>query len=139
LPVACGRRRRRLAGGNLELHHCLNFFGHCRLSLCHEVTKARNQTVLFFVFSCFRGYIFSTCRKSSSTGVDLPKIVTITFSVFLSRFTSSTTPLKLVNGPSLIRTCSPFSNMYFGFGFSAAVRTCCTICSTSSLLRGVGC
>ena len=62
----------------------------------------------------------------------------MTFNVFLSRFTSSTTPLKLVNGPSLIRTCSPFSNMYFGFGFSAALLTCCRICSTSSLLNGVG-
>jgi len=62
----------------------------------------------------------------------------MTFNVFLSRFTSSTTPLKLVNGPSLIRTCSPFSNMYFGFGFSAAVFTCVRICSTSSLLSGVG-
>jgi len=28
--------------------------------------------------------------------------------------------------------------MYFGFGFSAAVRTCCRICSTSSLLSGAG-
>ncbi len=46
--------------------------------------------------------------------------------------------MKLVNGPSLIRTCSPFSNMYFGFGFSAAVFTCVRICSTSSLLSGVG-
>src|SRR4030081_3114847 len=65
-------------------------------------------------------------------------MVTITFKVFLSRFTSSTTPLKLVNGPSLIRTCSPFSNMYFGFGFSAAVLTWVRICSSSSLLRGGG-
>ena len=65
-------------------------------------------------------YSFSTCRKSSSTGVDRPKIVTITLSVLRSRFTSSTMPLKLVNGPSLIRTWSPFSNVSFGFGFSAA-------------------
>ena len=28
--------------------------------------------------------------------------------------------------------------MYFGFGFSAAVFTCCRIWSTSSLLSGVG-
>src|SRR4029079_6609416 len=63
-----------------------------------------------------------------------PKIVTITFSVFLSRFTSSTVPLKLVNGPSLIRTCSPRSNTYFGFGFSAAERTCVRIRSTSAFL-----
>ena len=71
-----------------------------------------------------RGQIFPPARSPAPPGVDRPKIVTITFSVFLSRFTSSTTPLKLVNGPSLIRTCSPFSNMYFGFGFSAAVFTC---------------
>jgi hypothetical protein len=56
--------------------------------------------------NCLRALdpIFSTCKKSNSTGVARPKIVTITFSVFLSRFTSSTTPLKLVNGPSLMRT-----------------------------------
>ena len=47
-------------------------------------------------------------------------MVTITLSVFRSLFTSSTTPLKLVNGPSLIRTWSPLSNEYFGLGFSAA-------------------
>ena len=49
-------------------------------------------------------YSFSTCKKSNSTGVARPKIVTITFNVFRSVFTSSTTPLKLANGPSLIRT-----------------------------------
>src|SRR5687768_9685409 len=105
------RRRRGLAGGNLELHHRLNFFRH---------------------------YSFSTCRKSSSTGVARPKIVTITLSVFFSMFTSSTMPLKPVNGPSLMRTWSPLSKVYFGFGFSAAVLTCSRICSTSSLLSGVG-
>ena len=50
-------------------------------------------------------------------------MVTMTRSVFRSRFTSSTTPLKLLNGPSLMRTWSPFSNVYFGFGFSAATVT----------------
>jgi len=32
--------------------------------------------------------------------------------------TSSTSPWKLVKGPSTIRTLSPRSNVYFGFGFS---------------------
>ena len=64
--------------------------------------------------------------------------MTITFSVLRSRFTSSTMPLKLVNGPSLIRTWSPFSNVYFGFGFSAASVTWLRIWSTSSRESGVG-
>ncbi len=72
--------------------------------------------------------IFCTCEKSSSTGVCRPKIVTITLSVLRSRLTSSTTPVKLLNGPSVIRTGSAFSNMYFGFGFSLAVTTCSRIC-----------
>ncbi len=76
---ADGRRRRGLAGGNLELHLRLD---------------------TFFAMA----YSFSTCKKSSSTGVARPKIVTMTFSVFLSVLTSSTTPLKLANGPSLMRT-----------------------------------
>jgi len=53
-------------------------------------------------------YSFWTCRNSSSTGVDRPKIVTMTFSVERSRLMSSTTPVKFVKGPSVIRTCSPF-------------------------------
>ena len=95
------RRGRRLARGNLQLHHRLNFFRHnpslgeSRLRRTHRLSACPAR---------IRAQIFSTCRKSSSTGVARPKIVTITFSVFLSRFTSSTTPLKLVNGPSLIRT-----------------------------------
>ena len=32
-------------------------------------------------------------------------------------------PLKLVNGPSMILTVSPFSKVSFGFGLSAAVET----------------
>ena len=94
--------------------------------------KHAKKTYSFCGFCGLCVQIFSTCKKSSSTGVERPKIVTMTFSVFLSRLTSSTTPLKLVNGPSLIRTCSPFSNMYFGFGFSAAVFTWVRICSTTS-------
>src|SRR5204862_7021499 len=68
-------------------------------------------------------YDFSTCKKSNSTGVARPNIVTITFKGFRSEFTSSTIPVKLANGPSLIFTVSPFSNESFGFGLSAAVAT----------------
>ena len=79
------RRGRRLARGNLELH----------------------LRALYSFFAIGLATSFSTCKKSSSTGVARPKIVTMTFSVFRSVFTSSTTPLKLANGPSLIRTWSP--------------------------------
>ena len=60
--------------------------------------------VFFVTFVFFVVQIFSTCKKSNSTGVARPKIVTMTFSVLRSVFTSSTTPLKLANGPWLIRT-----------------------------------
>jgi len=52
--------------------------------------------------------------------------------------TSSTTPVKLLNGPSVMRTGSAFSNTYFGFGFSLAVTTCSRIWSTSVWESGVG-
>jgi len=42
----------------------------------------------------------------------------MTFSVERSRLMSSTTPVKFVKGPSVIRTCSPFSNVCLGLGFS---------------------
>ena len=42
---------------------------------------------------------FSTCPNSSSTGVDRPKIVTITFNVSRSSLTSSTTPGKAGERP----------------------------------------
>src|SRR5208282_1427863 len=51
---------------------------------------------------------FSTCPNSNSTGVERPKMVTITFKVSRSSFTSSTTPVKVANGPSPMRTVSPF-------------------------------
>ena len=68
---------------------------------------------------------FSTWAKSNSTGVDRPKIVTETFSVLRSVFTSSTTPVKFANGPSTIRTCSFRSKVSFGLGLSAAVLMRC--------------
>src|SRR5439155_19232238 len=51
---------------------------------------------------------FSICRKSSSTAVSRPKIDTSTFTLLRSGFTSSTTPWRSVNGPSVTRTASPF-------------------------------
>src|SRR5437870_7624106 len=63
---------------------------------------------------------FSTSRKFNSTGVDRPKIVTVTFNVDLSSLTSSTLPVKLWKGPDLMRTVSPAAYENFGFGFSAA-------------------
>ena len=65
-------------------------------------------------------------------------MVTMTFSVERSRLMSSTTPVKFVKGPSVIRTCSPFSNVCFGFGFSLVELTRWRICSTSSDVSGVG-
>ena len=67
-------------------------------------------------------------QKSNSTGVARPKMVTITFSVFLSRFTSSTTPLKARErsfvDPHLLAL---LEHVKLGLGFSAAVFTCVRI------------
>ncbi len=51
----------------------------------------------------------STCSNSSSTGVARPKIDTDTFTRLRSKSSSSTTPLKLANGPSSTLTASPIS------------------------------
>lgn len=51
----------------------------------------------------------STCSNSSSTGVARPKIDTDTFTRPRSKSSSSTTPLKLANGPSRTLTASPIS------------------------------
>jgi hypothetical protein len=58
--------------------------------------------------------------------------VTITLSVLRSLFTSSDDAVEAGERPSLIRTWSPLSNEYFGFGFSAASVTWFRIWSTSS-------
>src|SRR5207237_8473177 len=63
---------------------------------------------------------FSTSRKFNSTGVERPKIVTVTFSVDLSSLTSSTLPVKLWNGPDLMIPVSPDAYENFGLGFSSA-------------------
>src|SRR5687767_2312511 len=140
---AHGGRRRRLAGGDLELHNCRNFLRHDSLSSLSVASRqspvaSQNDRRPGSWELAAGNYNFSTCKKSSSTGVERPKIVTMTFSVLRSRLTSSTMPLKLVNGPSLIRTWSPFSKEYFGFGFSAATVTWWRIWSTSSRVSGVG-
>jgi hypothetical protein len=51
----------------------------------------------------------STCSNSSSTGVARPKIETATFTRPFSKSSSSTSPLKLANGPSSTFTLSPIS------------------------------
>src|SRR5947208_5546187 len=59
---------------------------------------------------------FSICRKSSSTGVSRPKIETSTLTLLRSGWTSSTTPWKSANGPSVTRTASPLvkATLYLG-------------------------
>ena len=49
-----------------------------------------------------------------STGVARPKIETFNFNVPCSKSYSSTVAVKLANGPSIIRTVSPFSKNTFG-------------------------
>src|SRR5437868_11443450 len=55
----------------------------------------------------------STCSNSSSTGVARPKIDTDTLTRPRSKSNSSTTPLKLANGPSSTLTESPTSYAVF--------------------------
>src|SRR5205809_7522231 len=78
-------------------------------------------------YSSSANVTFSTSRKFNSTGVERPKIVTVTFNVAFSSFTSSTLPVKLANGPDLMRTTSPTSYENFGFGFSVATSMLWTI------------
>src|SRR2546423_5866237 len=70
---------------------------------------------------------FSTSKKFNSTGVERPNMVTTTLSVDLSELTSSTLPVNEANGPDLMRTVSPCAYVNFGFGFSCASVTLCTI------------
>src|SRR5437867_2526036 len=83
-------------------------------------------------------YCFSTCSDSISTGVARPRIVSITFRVFRSGFTSSTTPVKSLKGPSMILTESPRSKVNFGFGCSDVIETRFTTSLISASVRGVG-
>src|SRR6185437_9371066 len=121
---AYGGRRRRLAGRDLQLNLSSNLLSHF---YSPYVPASRALA-----------YIFSTCRKSSSTGVERPKIVTMTRSVLRSVLTSSTLPEKFVKGPSTILTVSFFSNVSFGRGRSAL--DCCRYRTafTSSAVNGTG-
>ena len=65
-------------------------------------------------------------------------MVTMTRSVERSSLISSTEPVKSLNGPSVILTVSPLSNLSFGLGCSAATSTRCRMRSTSSGVRGTG-
>src|SRR5581483_5456854 len=97
---ADGRRRRGFACRQLQLDGGLYLlWRHIPLPFTGRAAKAREE------FS--NSYpSFSTLAKSSSTGVERPKIVTETFSRLWSVSTSSTVPLKFANGPSTMRTCS---------------------------------
>src|SRR5690606_9114107 len=59
------------------------------------------------IYSSSAKVTFSTSRKLNSYGVERPKIVIDTLSTALSSLTSSTLPVKLANGPDLMRTTSP--------------------------------
>ena len=87
----------------------------------------------------FDHYSFSTCRKSSSTGVGRPKMVTMALILALASLTSSTTPVKCRKGPSVMRMPSPFSNWMASLGLPAleeAVRSKMPWISAAG--RGVG-
>src|ERR1700730_3700316 len=101
------RRRVRLPGGKLQLDHSCDLLRHCGLRGSSGPQASHLD------------YVFSTCMKSSSTGVARPKIETSTRTRPLSGFTSSTVPLKFENGPATTRTLSPSSNSTLGFGFRA--------------------
>lgn len=55
----------------------------------------------------FRNYSLSTCEFSSSMGVSLPKIFTVTFSFFFSGKTSLILPLNPAKAPEMTLTVSP--------------------------------
>ena len=80
-------------------------------------------------------YPFSTCRKSSSTGVS-PKEVHHNANFDFSRSISDTVPRKSLKGPSTIRTFSPILYVTLTTGASASIRF--RIEFTSSWRKGVG-
>ena len=100
------RGRSGVAGGQLQLDITSDFLGH-DLSLLRRIPANAGDCRLVGWNS--RDQRFSTWMKSSSTGVLRPNTVTITLMVERSSWISSTSPSKLANGPSMIRTFSPFS------------------------------
>src|SRR3989344_5832296 len=79
---------------------------------------------------------FATCRKSSSTGVSLPKIETKTLSLPLASSISEMEPKNSANGPSTILTASPSENVVLNLGASMVINL--WIEETSDSGRGVG-
>src|ERR1700722_15138761 len=121
------RGRSRFARGQLQFDGRLYFLSHILLSISslpgHPAAAQPS---------------FSTLAKSSSTGVERPKIVTETFSRLWSLSISSTVPLKFAKGPSTMRTCSLRSNTTFGFGRSVGTCTRLMMASTSVSDSGEG-
>src|SRR4029079_3496730 len=76
---------------------------------------------------------WSICRKSSSTGVSRPKMLTSTLTLLRSGLTSSTVPMNSANGPSVTRTLWPFwkATRYLGVSTPICRRICLTSCSSS--------
>ena len=60
------------------------FTKHTKENLFHFLLLTFFVVFVSFVFQDLRAYAFSTCEKSSSTGVDRPKIVTDTRSLLFS-------------------------------------------------------
>src|SRR5262249_14362704 len=84
-----------LSGGNLQLYVRLYFLCHIVGSVASQRAPALLKLSPFYKsrFGCYSSSVnvsFSTSRKFNSTGVERPKIVTITFSTPLSGFISST-------------------------------------------------
>src|SRR5580700_4844648 len=122
------RSRRRFACRQLQFDRRLYFLSHVPASIS-------------FYWLCYCAApqpSFSTLAKSSSTGVERPKIVTETFSRLWSLSISSTVPLKFAKGPSTMRTCSLRSNTTFGFGRSVGTCTRLMMASTSVSDSGEG-
>src|SRR6202789_3225594 len=112
-------------------------------NLSCQTQSFRAESICFSLLSTlyslpFYSSDFSTFANETSVGVGRPKIDTITFSVCLSSFTSSTAPLKLANGPSVIRTCSPLANLSLSFGFSLVTSLRLSIAFTSASLSAFG-
>src|SRR4051794_20506771 len=125
---ADGRRRGRLAGRQLQRQDDSDLLGHWWMVpfLAREPGERRTGGA----------HSFSTWRKSSSTGVSRPKMLTSTLSLLRSGLTSSTVPMNSANGPSVTRTLWPLVNATRYFGVSTPM--CRRICLTSVSSSGIG-
>src|SRR6185437_6866577 len=131
------RRGSRLRGNDLQFHLRLYFLNWRHRSIPFKIAGAPRLDLETWVLAPLYA-IFSTLLNSNSTGVERPKIVTMTFRVSRSSFTSSTTPLKLANGPSVIFTDSFFSNFTFmrGLSFDTSDRKIIELISSSVSATG---